>query len=356
MSLKGVGRVLENRRTMGFVSGQASKKWRLGCVLTLITAIGFAWFLGFFHPGGYDVGIKLEPVASLTHPKMEEVSGLVVSSRSPNLLWAHNDSGNEPRLFCVSTDGDVILPTPLKEKGFVLDPAEKGELFQGLLVKNSTLKDWEAITRSGQTLYISEMGNNLNASKNLGFYEVEEPDPAEDVEAEASRFVQVQYPDQTGFPPTDQWSYDCEAVFASGDFLYALTKNRPAFRLFVQDDSSNLYRLDLKDLKEVNTLTKVDQFEGLEGWVTACDLSFDGQWLALLCESPVQSIWLFQKPIEGDRFFSEARTVKRLVFHGGGQLESLAFAEHNGEELLVMLNEEKDLFRIHLNQFEEVER
>lgn len=329
---------------------------KIGCALALLLVVTFAWFVGLFNRGTLKAGVRLEPVAKLTHSKMEEVSGLVKSSYSPELLWAHNDSGNEPRLFCVSSQGKLVVPDPIRLRKTASDPEFQPEPFDGLEVTGASLQDWEAITRVGETLYISELGNNLNASRHLGFYLVEEPDPHKDETIEPARFVGVFYPEQTNFPPRDRWAYDCEAVFATEEALYCLTKNRPAFRPFVQDDSSDLYRLSLENLGEQNKLTKVDRVDGLGGWVTGCDLSSDGEWLALVCESPQQSIWLFQKPLQGDKFFTQARQVKRFVFHGGGQVECLAFAEYEGDEVLVMLNEEKELFRISLDMFGEVQR
>lgn len=300
--------------------------------LALLLLLGF---LGFFNKRENRVGEALKPTLQLEHSEMEELSGLVASQQHPGVLWAHNDSGNAPVLFALSTDGEVLVP-------------------DGLPVEEATLKDWEAIARWKDTLYITEMGNNLNASRQLGIYELEEPNPAEVSSVKPKRFLKVRYPDQTGFPPTDVWEFDCEAAFCWQGKLYFITKNRPAFRLFVQAGSANLYRLDLDKLSEDNVLERVDRVEQLGGWVTAADMSSDGRWLALVTESPTQSLWLFERPLEGDKFFSRAQSVKRFPFWDGGQLESLTFAEFEGEDVLVMVNEEREFFRIPLDKFEEV--
>ena len=261
---------------------------------------------------------------------------------------AHNDSGNEPALFALTVDGDV-----LQNESF------EGA-YAGIEVKGSTLKDWEAITRCGDKLYIAEMGNNLNASGSLGLYEVKEPDPRRTDSVSSIRFIEVRYPDQKGFPPTDRWGFDCEAAFCLDEKLYFVTKNRPAFRLFVQEGSANLYRLDLNSLVDegANILEPVDRVGDLGGWVTAADMSVDGRWMAVLCESPTQSIWLFEKPEESEKFFSEPKSIKRYQFWGGGQLESLAFAKESEEkdEALFMVNEEGDMFRVDLDKFEEIKQ
>ncbi|MES2464113.1 MAG: hypothetical protein V4671_26400, partial [Armatimonadota bacterium] len=53
----------------------------------------------------------LTPVLQVTHPPVEEMSGIVKSVRYPNVFWIHNDSGDEPRLFAIRTDGSVIMPS-----------------------------------------------------------------------------------------------------------------------------------------------------------------------------------------------------------------------------------------------------
>lgn len=301
-----------------------------GCLfLLLVGAVGLAGFLGFFHPRGIEEGEKVQPIVVMSDQRLEELSGLVASRKYPGVLWAHPDSGNEPRLHALEINGNSTT----------------------IELEDVNLCDWEAIASCGDKLYITEMGNNLNASKNLGVYEFTEPDPKTTKTLKPERFIPVRYPDQQHFPARDRWHFDCEAAFCFQGSLYFVTKNRPAFRLFVQEGGANLYRLDMTGLSEDNILERIDSIDGLGGWVTAADISADEEWLAILIESPQQSIWLFQRPVSGDRFFSEPRSVKRFKFYRGGQLESLAFVQHNGVESLVMLNEDRELFRIGLQKF-----
>lgn len=306
----------------------------LGCVTILLLGLWTLWFVGLFGPRTTVVGPALEPFCVGFHPDMAELSGLVQSRAYPDVLWTHNDSGNEPRLFAMTVDGEVVNP--------------------GLEVQEATLRDWESITRWGDNLYLTEMGNNLNASRRLGVYEIPEPNPHTATSVRPSRFLPVRYPDQQHFPPWDRWHFDCEASFALDGSLYFVTKNRPAFRLFVQQGSANLYKLDLGDLQEDNVLEAVDSIDDLGGWVTGADVSSDGRWIALLIESPLQSIWLFERPASGDRLLSEAKSVRRFVFHEGGQLEALAFVTQSGQEFLQMINEQQEMFKVEMDDFQEV--
>lgn len=307
---------------------------RVVLVLLLVGALAGAAFLGFFHQRSIREGESIAPLVEMADENLQELSGMVASRRYRGVLWAHSDSGNEPILYALDAGGGSHA-IPLEEV---------------------TLRDWEAIALSDSTLYITEMGNNLNASENLGIYEFEEPDPKASGPLRPRRFIPVTYEDQESFPARDRWHFDCEAAFYCDGSLYFITKNRPAFRLFVQEGGANLYRLDMSALGEKNLLRRVDSIEDLGGWVTAADISFDGRRLAVLVESPQQSIWLFERPESGDRWFSQAPRVQRYKFFDGGQLESLAFVEEGEDEALVMLNEERQMFRVEMDKFKLVER
>lgn len=299
-------------------------------LLLALLLLGLARYQGLFafHPD-YPA-LELQPGALLQDDRLDEPSGLVESSRNPGFFWSHNDSGGEPKLFAVTAEGQV------HQQSFELEGASS--------------VDWEAVARWEQTLYITDLGNNLNSRQDLGVYQLEEPELGQSGRLSA-RFLPVAYPEQAEYPPSDGWDYDCEAAFCFDGKLYVLTKNRPPYRLWVQAEGCHLYRLDSYETERTNILTRVDSAHGLQGWVTAADASKDGRWIALLCESPVQSVWLFERPLKGDKLFSEPSSVLRCVVKEAGQAEAIAF---EGEDLLV-LNEEGEFFRVSRSSFEPVE-
>lgn len=337
----------------------AGKLALLATVGLLLVVAAFIFF-GVIRAPKPKLGPRLQPIATLAHPETNEVSGLIQSRSAPNVFWIHNDSGDWPRLFAITPKAEVIVPDPLKAVGAVARAPKDGErLFPGVKVSNARLVDWEDIARHGNRLYISDMGNNLNKRQDLGIYEVIEPDPHQADTVRAERFLPVRYPDQDRFPPLDRWDFDCEAIFWWGEHLYALSKTRPAYRLYVQGHHASLYRLDSLNPDTVNVLTKVDDVDNLGGWVSAADVSFDERFLAVLIESPVQSVWLFERPTQGDQLFSQASSVRRFVFHGAGQVESLAFyhrpeAGTEENESLLILNEGGELFEVFLKDFQVV--
>lgn len=298
----------------------------------------------------------LTPLATISHPELREPSGLVQSLSDPNVFWIHNDSGDVPRLFAVGLDGEVVVPPWVAKKGFVgHQPAEGEKLYPGMAVKKAALNDWEDITRCGDRLYIAETGNNGNARRDIGVYELFEPHPAAVEEASVFRFLPIAYPEQTTFPAQDKWEYDCEAVFCWDGKLYFITKNRANMAISSPADSANLYRLDSTDPLNVNRLTRVDRMEGTGGWVTSADASADGSMVAMVVQAPEQSVWLFDKPKQGDQLFSHPSRVRRFRFQHAGQIEGVAFHSQAGkDDELILLSEERQLFGIPLSLFEEV--
>lgn len=318
-----------------------TKKSRAALLALAATGLASMWFVGVFGPKHTTVGQSLAPFAVVDNVEADELSGLVASQQYPGVLWSHNDSGNAPRLFALTTKGGLVVPP---EGG---EPSQ----FPGIEVKGAKLVDWESIARRDRTLYVCDTGNNFSARRDLGVYVVKEPDPYHDLSAEVERFISVRYPEQSSFPPTEAWRYDSEGAFCTGDYLYILTKERPAFRLFIQQGSSSLYRLSLKDSSPAQVLEKVDRIDGLGGWVTAADVTEDGRWVALLCESPQQSIWLFECPEKGGKLLSEAKSVRRFLFYNGGQVEAMAFVPNKS---LYLVNEKREMFRVPLESFEQV--
>ena len=302
-------------------------------------------------------GEKLVPCATIPHPSLVEASGMVQCGINPKYFWVHNDSGDIPRLFAVTLDGQVSVPPWLAKKGYVgREPGEGEKLYPGMAVKRAALNDWEDIARCGDRLYIAETGNNGNARRDMGLYELFEPNPDAVEESNIFRFIPIAYPEQVTYPALGPWEYDCEAVFCWQGKVYFITKNRAAMQISTPADSANLYRLDTMDPLNQNILTRVDRLQGTGGWVTGADANEDGSLVAMVVQAPEQSIWLFDRPRVGDQLFTQSPRVRRFRFHDSGQVESLAFHKVDGTDEIVLLNEERQLFRVPLSKFQDVRR
>ncbi|MBC8101251.1 MAG: hypothetical protein H7Z41_01505 [Cytophagales bacterium] len=288
----------------------------------------------------------------MTHEPITEMSGIVKSRRYPNVYWVHNDSGDEPRLFALRSDGTVILPPYLSGEFSVgAVPVAGKKPYPGVQIAAAANSDWEDIALDGDTLYIADTGNNGNARRDLGLYVVAEPNPEATFQTRPLKWLPIAYPDQTEFPGTDRWEFDCEALFIHNGKPYFVTKHRAPGKINTAAVSANLYRLDTSHTDRVNLLTKVDGAADLGGWVTSAKLSPNGRTLAVLCQGPTASIWLFETPRSGDRFLSSS--ARRRIITGAKQCEALCF---DTDDTLVVTNEQRDLFRLSVRDFAPVAR
>ena len=93
-------------------------------------------------------------------PDIDESSGLVASRRNPGRLWTHNDSGDDPVVYCL--DGQARMCGVWRVTG--------AEAF-----------DWEDIAagpgpRAGEPyLYVGDIGDNIDQRSQIVVYRVLEP-------------------------------------------------------------------------------------------------------------------------------------------------------------------------------------
>ncbi len=91
---------------------------------------------------------------------LPEVSGLVASQLNSGLIWMHNDSGDEPRLFALTLPGNVIASVRLEGASHI---------------------DWEDIARGpgpvsdASYLYVADIGDNSARRSSVTVYRVREP-------------------------------------------------------------------------------------------------------------------------------------------------------------------------------------
>lgn len=140
-------------------------------------------------------------VGRLQVPELTELSGLAASARNPGKLWAHNDSGGRPIIYCL---------TP------------RGRSCGTRHIAGATVVDWEDIAVApgprGTALYIADIGDNGRTRDSVTIYRVTEPHIGATSSAtlHADAF-EVTYPGR---------AHDAEAVIVertSGD-LYVITK------------------------------------------------------------------------------------------------------------------------------------
>lgn len=133
---------------------------------------------------------------------LPETSGLAASRAAPGVLYAHNDSGDVPRVFAVSASGAAL-----------------GELEIG----GASAVDWEDVavgpcgaSSSKTCIWIGDVGDNAKSRTDLALYAVDEPALDGKPFAKktlASRKYPFRYPDG---------NHDCETLLvhpATGEIL-----------------------------------------------------------------------------------------------------------------------------------------
>jgi hypothetical protein len=126
----------------------------------------------------------------LDDPRIDESSGLAVSSRDPSRLWTHNDSGDSARLFALGAPQHDRCPTVgvVQLKG--VDAFDAEDLAPG----------------PGGTLWLADIGDNVGQRQRIVLDRITEPaSVAGTTTVDAQRF-RYRYPDQP---------HDAEALLIS---------------------------------------------------------------------------------------------------------------------------------------------
>tara|TARA_B100001057_G_scaffold9205_1_gene8433 strand:- start:96 stop:857 length:762 start_codon:yes stop_codon:yes gene_type:complete len=131
--------------------------------------------------------------------KLDETSGLEIIG---NQLITINDSGNNPILFYLDKNGNILDERKLD------------------CCKNN---DWESLAVDDEFIYIADMGNNFDTRKNLSIIKI----PIQKSSNEIAEIINFSYPEQKKFVTTFRSSqYDAEALISMDNSLIIFTKNK----------------------------------------------------------------------------------------------------------------------------------
>jgi len=182
-------------------------------------------------------------------PSVDESSGLAASRRNPGLVWTHNDSGDDPLVYCAD---------------------RQARSCGTWLVTGAAARDWEDMAvgpgpEAGRSyLYLGDIGDNLGDQGRVAVYRVPEPaaPAAPDGRAvtERAERIPLRYADGP---------HDAEALLVhpvSGD-LYVVTK---------EPSSAGVYRMGTGGVLERIATLAVGSAP-----VTGADIAPDGRRVAL---------------------------------------------------------------------------
>lgn len=196
---------------------------------------------------------------SLLPEEVNETSGLFFYN---GRLWTHNDSGGKPILYGLDTT--------------------TFEVVQRITLVNAKNKDWEDVCTDGEHVYVGDFGNNKGKRKNLRIYVFPLKDlPQEGDAALTVDSIRFSFADQTEFKhEKHNHDYDCEAMFATDEYLYLFSKGWAT-------GTTRLYRLSKTPGTQVAEV--VNGFDS-QGLITGADYDRETGTLALV--GYVNKIWL----------------------------------------------------------------
>lgn len=187
-------------------------------------------------------------------PELDEASGVAIGRRAAGVLWAHNDSGDDPVVYAVGAAGEPL--------GAVRVPGAEH-------------RDWEDLAvgpcPAGSCLYVGDIGDNAGRRAEVHLYRFPEPEPGAPAGGGRAERFRMRYP---GGPR------DAEALFVlpSGEVFVISKGGRGPAELF-------RYPLPLRagegvELERVASLAPAAA-PGEVLQVTGADASPDGGWVAV---------------------------------------------------------------------------
>lgn len=220
--------------------------------------------------------VEAKTITSLDQ-NISETSGLAFID---DVLWTHNDSGGEAKLYAIDRSNGSILRT--------------------VDVNNTSNVDWEDLAFNETHLFIGDFGNNKGIRKDLKIYSIKREDlkTQSSVEAEV---IEFSYATQTDFNATSKTNYDCEAFIVYEDNFYLFSKN-------YGDNQTDMYRLGMDS--STGIAEKVSSFQS-NALVTGASIDSESKTLALIGykTNGTPKSWIFSNFVDADFFKGEQRKI-----------------------------------------------
>lgn len=244
---------------------------------------------------------------------ISETSGLAVSVKNENMIWAHNDSGHANTFFLIDS--------------------QTGEIMSRYTIMGSANIDWEdmEIALDSKTqepyLYVADLGDNKESRVNYTIYKFKEPEYQSEHYGKSVTWtpedfsrIDLRYPDG---------SHDAESLLVDPvtQDIYVVTK---------RDFRSTLYVLPFPYTTETtNTMYKVGLFAFKDA--SAGTVSLDGSKIIIKNR---QDIFYWQRSQGQALWEALAETPVKAPYIGEPQGEAVSFdANHNYFTLSEALND-----------------
>ncbi|MFI3262809.1 MAG: hypothetical protein R3Y26_07855 [Rikenellaceae bacterium] len=234
-------------------------------------------------------------IATIESDVLDEISGMVASTKYANHFWVHNDSGDAPNVYLVNLEGELVATVELD---------------------GTINRDWEAIAIYDGYIYVGEIGDNNAVYADKKVYRFAEP--TIDI-SKLDTTVKVKQVETMVFNFADQ-QRDSESFMIdplTGNLIFV--SKREAL-VVVYETPFIETRGD--DTVSVNQIATIPVF-----MATAGDISYDGRDILI---KNYYSIFLWSRESD-DEPLSEVfkRTAKTLPYTVEPQGESIAWSADN---------------------------
>ena len=208
--------------------------------------------------------------------KLDETSGLEIIG---NQLITINDSGNNPILFYLDKNGNIVKERKIE------------------CCKNN---DWESLAVDYEFIYIADFGNNYDTRKNLSIIKIP---IAENINE--SEIINFSYPEQKKFRRIYRRSeYDAEALISFEDKLLIFTKNKRKKITEIYSLPKNAGNYQAKKIGSLNTdsiVTGGDYDKATNTLALTSTIKFDEYYVLIISDFSLnnknQKIDMYEIPI-----------------------------------------------------------
>lgn len=280
-------RSMHPQKVSGLIIRALTTGWLVLCLVLALSSLGTG-----------------QEMVELRCDELTESSGVAVSTRNPQVIWTHNDSGDSARLFAFTRAGEWLAEVKLNG------------------VKAIDWEDMCSFRRDGKNyLAIGDVGDNSHKRKSIAIYVIEEPElktGGKTVErltlADFTR-IDIRYAD--GAVNCESLAYDP----LHDQFLLA-TKELLRSRFFTVP-------AQFESTTSAPVIAQSQQTIGLP-MTTGADISSDGKLLVIVTYGPAS---LLERRADGS-WEVRADKLKFLPLPARKQGESVCFTEDNAALLL----------------------
>ena len=233
---------------------------------------------------------------------LDEVSGVVESRVNDGVLWVHNDSGDDPLLYAISTQGALRSVWRLA---------------------NAPRGDWEDLAvgvdpeSGGGMLYVGDIGDNSQSRESIAVYRVPEP-----VVIDTDELQLIPWDTITLTYPGEAFNAETLLLDPLTDDLYVVTKDYAGATRIFRKAAPHVGG----ESAELEWVTDLDfASEPLSGGATtAGSISLDGRYIVIRTYGTAAYIWLRDHGQTVAETFAEEPCAIRLP--GEQQGETIGFA------------------------------